>query len=316
MTSLFFSNADLTNATAVENGQKLQAEEDDKSSSLSELGERTGMEHSSRAGSEANDTEAETERLEGSPQKQKNHQDMVLISTDCTYGDTQNQSAAQAIPETVISPGQSSTENTPTEVADRASDLGSEGERLAQTSDISSLEDSSEESGKGLSPTSSTLMKRKRENFVEDRASDQDTRREPSTKTMKLSDSNAEEASAKLDTDVVSDDRAANQNLQVIADSAMSPRKEEQSWKPQALRKQKYKKGKRKGKRSPNDESANAENVGSGVEINIEHGGNAEVMDSNEEDAQIENMAEAVEAEDPAKMEERRRIHEPFWSKS
>ncbi|CAF9937790.1 MAG: hypothetical protein ALECFALPRED_007392 [Alectoria fallacina] len=299
-----FSSADRENASGVEDGEKLQAEEDDRSSSLSELGDRVGIEHSSRAGSEANDTEAETERLEDSPQKQRRHQDVVLTSTNATYIDHQNQSATHILPERTASPGLSSAENASMEIADRASGPGSEGERLEQTSDISSLEDSGEESGKALSPSRSIPTKRKRSSFEEDSASDQDTMREPSTKAMKLFDNIAAEASADLDAEIPSHVPAADIDLRVIADTAMSPSNQDQPRKPQTLPKQKHKKGKRKGKRTPNDESTNPETAGSGAESTVEHGGNAEAMDSNEEEAQIENMAEGVEPENPVKMEE------------
>ena len=102
-------NPDLENATSLDDGEKSQVADDDRSSTLSELGDRAGIEHSSRAGSEPNDTEAETERLEDSPQKQRRQRDVVLTSTNGTYGDHQNQSVARALPKEIASPGQSST---------------------------------------------------------------------------------------------------------------------------------------------------------------------------------------------------------------
>ena len=99
------SKPDLDNATGVDNGENVQAADDDRSSSLSELGDRAGLEHYSRAGSEANDTEAETERLENSPQKQRRQRNVVLTSTNGIYGDQQSQSVARIIPENRASPG-------------------------------------------------------------------------------------------------------------------------------------------------------------------------------------------------------------------
>lgn len=98
------SSAGLENATGLEDGERLQPEEDDRSSSLSELGDRAGMVHSPRTGSEANDTEAETERLEDSPQKQR-HQDVLLTSTNGAYGDHQNLPIAHTLPANIDSPG-------------------------------------------------------------------------------------------------------------------------------------------------------------------------------------------------------------------
>ena len=108
------SSPELENATGVEDGEKVQAAEDDRSSSLSELGDRAGIDHSSRAASraasEANDTEAETERLEDSPQKQRRQRDVVLTSTNGTYGDHQGQPVARTLPGQFASTGESSTE--------------------------------------------------------------------------------------------------------------------------------------------------------------------------------------------------------------
>ena len=101
------SNPDFKNATGVNNGENVLAADDDRSSSLSELGDRAGLERYSRAGSEANDTEAETERLESSPQKLRRQRNVVLTSTNGTYGDQQNQSVAHTLPEKRASPGQS-----------------------------------------------------------------------------------------------------------------------------------------------------------------------------------------------------------------
>ena len=312
MASQTLSSAELGNAAGVEDVEKMQTEEDDRSSSLSELGDHAGIEHSSRAGSEANDTEAETERLEDSPQKERRHQNVILTSTNGTYNDHQNQSVAHTSLEKIASPSQSIIGSTAMKMADRALDQGSEGERLEQTSDISSLEDSGEESGKPCSPTLSISIKRKRSSFEEDGASDQDIMREPLTKAVKLFEHDAAEASADLDTEIASDIPAVSCDLQVIADTAMSPSNQDQPRKPPPLPKQKHRKGKRKSKRTPNDETANVENGGSGAESTVEHGGNAEAMYSNEEDAQMDNMAEGVEVENPVKMEERKRIDERF----
>ena len=200
------------------------------------------------------------------------------------------------------------------ESADRCLGPGSEGEKVEQISDISSLEDSGEESGKDSSPLP-IPSKRKRSNFEEDSAKDRHIMREPSPKAIKLNDNSTAEPSAKFDTRIPTDVSAVNCDLQVLAVSATSPSNEEQPMKSQSLPRQKQRKGKRKSKRVPNDEPANAGNAGSGAESTAELGRSAEAMYSNEEDAQTENMAEGVEAENPIKMEERKRIHDSFRCK-
>ena len=196
-------------------------------------------------------------------------------------------------------------------IADGILGPGSDCERLEQTSDISSLEDSADEKGKGLSPLPIPL-KRKRSSFEEDSANGRDTLLEPSSKATKLFDNDAAGVSAKLAVDVSSENSTVDRVLQVIADRAVSPSSVEQPTEPQALPKQKRKKGKRKGKRTPNDGPVDTENAASGVESNAEHGENPEAIDSNEEDAQTENVAEGLDAEDPVKMEERKHIHHAF----
>ena len=99
------SSPHLENGTGVDVVEKVQATGDDRSSSLSELGDPTGIERSSLAGSEANDTEAETERLEDSPRKQRRQRDVILASTNGTCGDPQNRSVADAAPENSVSLG-------------------------------------------------------------------------------------------------------------------------------------------------------------------------------------------------------------------
>ena len=155
-------------------------------------------------------------------------------------------------------------------------------------------------------------LKRKRSSFEEDGTIARDTLPEPSPKAMKLLNNDAAGASVTLAVDVSSDTSGVDRGLQVMADRAVSPSSGEQPAEPQAPPKQKRKKGKRKGKRTPNDGAADTENAGSGAESNAEHGENPEAIYSNEEDAQTENVAEGVEAEDPIKMEERKHIHVPF----
>ena len=159
-------------------------------------------------------------------------------------------------------------------------------------------------------------MKRKRSSFEEDGVNGRGNLLEPSPKAMKLFGNDAAEVSVNLAVDFSRDISAVDRGLQVTADAAVSPSNREQPPESQALPKHKRKKGKRKGKGTPNNESANAENAGSGAESISEHGKNAEAMYSYEEDAQTENIAEGIEAEDPVKMEERKRLDNPFQRKS
>ena len=95
-----------------EQPQEPQANADDGSSSLSELGERVGHDEAhvaSRDDSEANDTEAETERLEDSPHKQRKSHNVVLTSTNGIYSDRESAPAVRTISGEIGDNGQFST---------------------------------------------------------------------------------------------------------------------------------------------------------------------------------------------------------------
>lgn len=78
---------ELVNGIHYTDTRESTAEADDRSSSLSEIGDRVGNDDlvSSRSrpanGSDLDDTEAETERLEESPQKPRKNQNLVMAST-------------------------------------------------------------------------------------------------------------------------------------------------------------------------------------------------------------------------------------------
>lgn len=82
--SLSNSNQEPTNT--IQYSGDATAEGDDRSSSLSEIGDRVGNEIATPAklaladGSEANDTEAETERLEASPQRTRKRKNVIMTS--------------------------------------------------------------------------------------------------------------------------------------------------------------------------------------------------------------------------------------------
>ena len=72
----------------------LQDEGDNRSSSLSDLGERAGHDEAEEdfgESSDGNDTEAETERLEESPPKNRRQENIVLTTANNLYGERQGQ---------------------------------------------------------------------------------------------------------------------------------------------------------------------------------------------------------------------------------
>ena len=140
-----------------------ESDKDDRSSSLSDIEdrpatERTAIPHmKSSPPPEEDDTEAETERLEESPQKLRKQQN-VLLSATAGIVEGQKDSETQ----------NSNTEAEPSlfalavEQAPESTQTGAEEDGMDQTSDITSLEDTVEGTSRQVSPTSITGKKRKR----------------------------------------------------------------------------------------------------------------------------------------------------------
>lgn len=107
-------------ANGVGHAEALHQEEDSRSSSLSEIGERADHDEAGNAfcdANDANDTEAETERLEDSPQKLRNHKDIVLNSTNALYEVRSGPLAISALPLMVADHGKAnSTSSSSTEL--------------------------------------------------------------------------------------------------------------------------------------------------------------------------------------------------------
>ena len=134
------------------------AEQDDRSSSLSDLEDRQGTDATDKVNEKSlpasdDDTEAETERLEATPHKLRRQRHVILGTADPALQDTARQSSVELAPSQRSSPlGKPETREQ-----DYALDA------LDPTSEISSLEDSAE-GGSGLkSPASTSSRKRKRD---------------------------------------------------------------------------------------------------------------------------------------------------------
>lgn len=146
-------------STASKNGLQASSDHDDRSSSLSDLEDRPGTEgtgtlnNKSSPVSEEEDTEAETERLETSPQKARKQRNVVLSATrELSNGSSMVH---------VASLDAHSTEGRGND-NHRKANSDSVSDAMDPTSDISSLGDSAEGSAPD-SPTSTSSKKRKRE---------------------------------------------------------------------------------------------------------------------------------------------------------
>ena len=159
---------------------------DNRSSSLSDIGESGGHHEQEKnhldEASDANDTEAETERLEATPQKLRAHQN-VLLAPSRDHGGLNSLEE----PDIPMSDGKCA-ENVLSQhilTTYKPIDHHAEVENLEPSSDISSLGDSGEDIQNTLSPFASSLRKRKRSS-LEHEVSDSDAFPKPTTKSAKL----------------------------------------------------------------------------------------------------------------------------------
>ena len=132
-------------------------EQDDRSSSLSDIEDRLGTEGTDKingkspAASEG-DTEAETERLEATPHKSRTRRKVVLSAVENASQDTE----IPTLPGEALSAASSPAAQIAVHEAEYASDP------LDPTSDMSSPGDSAEDESGLKSPTSTVSHKRKR----------------------------------------------------------------------------------------------------------------------------------------------------------
>lgn len=302
------SNMDLNTADDVGHALSSQGDRDNRSSSLSEIGDRADQEQPdsiTRAESDANDTEAETERLEDSPQKQRKNQNIVLTSADGIFDDHRSPLANHAIQEKIALKGKSRTAmrfHSANILADARTDLA----MLERSSDISSLADSGEESGKARSRTLSSPKKRKRLSFEEDSSSSPEhdvarykkavevLRATPAGSPLTLEEDASQGASAEEDNRVATVDVATFPSDESLQRKTLRP----------APAKQKYKKGKRKGKRILDEESGTLPDRVLGTGTTAEHMRSDEVMSSNGEEAEVEEGNDIPEKDNAVRSEE------------
>lgn len=286
----------------VEEAQDPQDEGDDRSSSLSELGERAGhegIECISHDVSDANDTEAETERLEDSPQKQRNSQNVVLTSANGIHDDRQSPVIVTPLPTLPVNNGQLNRSSLPSIEADVPLDSHSEVDRMEQTSEISSLADSGEENGKALSLPPSSPRKRKRSSLEQDSTSDQDFVAESSMKGTKM----FRNISAGTLVETASPSESADEEQELVVDPTTLLEIRSQKSPRSASPKQKYKKGKRKGRKVRNEESATMDEnpvTDSPTRDEEQH----ELSYSNEEEVENGEVGDIAEADNGVKTEE------------
>lgn len=298
-------------ANGVGSGEVPPNEGDDRSSSLSDIEDRTAntelalASHNIRGGSEANDTEAETERLEDSPQKVRKHTNVVLSSSSDVYHE-----GANAVERHVVSANDSA--HRPNLGAPDERGLARETDtidaRIDQTSEISSLEDSGEDMERLASQSNMTPRKRKRGSPRSDsRSEDEKTGtvltgkiQSPSSHALLHSDLTDKDSTLRAfyaDNDMISGIGKGDYTeigVETASLQDLSPSKS------------KSKKGKRKGKKTKDEDPDHTNITIAYADSQVEHFDRMEHLDSNGEDAEMEDMGDGAEADVIARTEEGR----------
>ena len=294
-------------ANGIGSGELATNEEDDRSSSLSDIEDRTAnaepglASRSIGGGSEVNDTEAETERLEDSPQKAREHKNVVLGSSNNGRANTTDFDSVSAIG----SPHGLGTVEDPNEryVVRKADTTGA---RIDQNSEISSLEDSSEDVEKLLPRANAKSRKRKRQSPRSDSQSEgEKTETMPKTNVQPiLSQAPTRLISAiiepKIENSYADNDFNSGTNdmghfeIEVASSHYLSPSKT------------KGKKGKRKAKKTKYEDPERANTAAVGHSVQKDQVDIMEQVDSNGDDAETEDIADSVEPDLAARTEEGR----------
>ena len=299
-------------ANGVQAGEVPFNEGDDRSSSLSDIEDRTGNtepSHTSRTirdSSDANDTEAETERLEVSPQKTRKLTNVVLSSSNGVYHESED-----AIEHDALSASGSLDQSKVLRVPDGrdlARELNMNDPRLEQTSDISSLEDSGEEMERSAPSFNSSSRKRKRKS-PQSNSLTEDEKAEVISMRRTQSPLNQ----AHLYSNIL--DKGSNVE-KILADNGLNSgtdrRKyielgaEATSSQHPSPSKSKSKKGKRKAKKTKDEDLDQSNRANLYADGEVGHFDNLEQVDSNGEDVEMEDIGDGPEADIAARTEEGR----------
>ena len=257
---------------------QLDPDQDRRSSSLSEISDHEGVEELETIDringddTDANDTEAETERLENTPLKGRKHQNVILTADNDIYS-----SRASPLGNVLSSEYPSAPSGTTSYTS-----LNFPDDQLLQTSDISSLEDLSEGEANNLSRTSSP-RKRKRSSSGDESDSVQGTLNielvGKSPSNTSLSPRVSPSAERHISEEVLPAEHA---NDSERSRSRQAPTK-----------KQNTQMGKRKGKKVVVEDESNTVPAVDRRENSDEVGGSGEALYSNGEDAEAEDAADA-----------------------
>ncbi|KAK4696402.1 hypothetical protein P7C71_g1509, partial [Lecanoromycetidae sp. Uapishka_2] len=280
--------------TVDRNGQAYSSQvgRDYRSSSLSEIGDRADQEQPESIDCievDADDTEAETERLEDSPQKQRKHQDIVLTSSNAICAERQNTLSSRTKDDSIV---QTNTYTDP--------------EKLERSSDISSLADSGEDDRHFMSGTSVSPKKRKRSTFEDGSSSSPEPEADSYHKAKELFKDTPAGSPLTLEEDASQAASADDEGHVPTASANAFPSDESAQREPlrPAPAKQKYKKGKRKGKRVVDEDPSISDHRSFGPANVIEHVRSDEAMSSNGEDAEVDEERDVPEVENVVKTEE------------
>ena len=289
-------------------------EGDDRSSSLSDIEDRTAnteigpASRAIRGGSEANDTEAETERLEDSPQKGRKHTNVVLRTSNDIYQESANVVENDVLPVSDV-PDRPELLIAPNE-RDSVRETSMITTRMDQTSEISSLEDFSEENERSVPSSNMPSKKRKRKTPQSNSLSEDEK-----TAKVLITKNHLHPGQTSLHSSVAGkgsgagiffsdNDKNSGAHKREYTESGL----EATSSQHLSLSKSKSKKGKRKVKKTKDEDLEHTLVAIAYADSQTEHFESIEHVDSNGEDAEMEDIGEGAEAEVAAKTEEGREL--------
>lgn len=303
----------------VEIEDNIVVDEDDRSSSLSDLGDGGANEELDDAhrrpvnDSDGNDTEAETERLEDSPQKIREHKGVVLSLSANTEDIASSPPAIQGPTSGNEVIHQSYSTRDDIDVLPHALDPDIVNGDVDQISDISSLEGSPEQLSKVASPPTTAGKKRKRPSPP---AFDESEHRVTSpipAGQKRLAESNLTAQSLNHTEETQGASPADDDDCNTLVDNkVLSDAGEDQGVIRQMVpnKTQKGRRGKRKGKKVKEDETGKSQLSKGTLEVPedvIEELNGTDGAYNHEEVMELDDVHDDAEAEVVAKNEEERK---------
>ena len=321
-------NSKATSPTQEDHGSNSNGEPranhrpDDRSSSLSDLEDRATEEIDKSVpvpgeAVDGDDTEAETERLEESPQKDRKHTDIVLSSVNGSRLSDSPPDRSEDIENGAMEIEQRNISSETRKDPDIAQRYNLSNDPADPSSDISSPDNSTDESG--IERPVSNIAGKKRKRFSGDPSRvDHEAISSAATKIPSSADSNPRPSQTFDENETRPSVEEEAPEHHADEDQLSDPEGEHgDSQNLRVTKTHKGKKGKRKVKRMP-DTALQDENLEDAPSVTAEFTASTEnghdPMDSNDEDLDMEDVGDGIEADIATRDEEGKRPSTGFFT--